>query len=48
MLPRLLSLLAVLVALAGCASTDPVPAPEPVTHVDEAEPNTGGALFNGN
>ena len=47
MLTRLLALLAV-AALCGCASTDPVPAPQPVNNTDEAGPVTGGELFNGN
>ena len=50
MLVRLLFTLAAaaMVGLSGCASTDPVPAPQPVNNIDETSPVTGGELFNGN
>jgi len=45
----LASLAAVAVAaLTGCASTNPVPAPQPVNHPNESGAITGGVLFNGN
>ena len=48
LLAAFVAVAAALTILAGCASNGTVPSPEPVTHVDETAPSTGGPLFNGN